>query len=114
MSRDLDAVRAAPDSHAIVFENDRVRVLRVVIQAGQTEPVHTHAWPSVMQVEKSQPITYISYGMRNGQMVETGRHEQPARQSADAEWMEPEGPHAVANWGTGPYEAIRIELKPAG
>lgn len=109
----LDATVAAPASHHVIFENDRVRVLKVTIPPGQTEPVHTHAWPSVMRVEHPQAITYITYAVRGGKLVETARHEVPLRTPAEAEWMGPEGPHAVQNRGAGEYEAIRIELKPA-
>ncbi len=108
----LDAVIAAPASHYVVFENDRVRVLRVAIPPGRTEPVHTHAWPSIMRVEAPQPLTYISYAVRDGKLVELGRKDQPPRAPPEAEWMEPEGPHAVRNRGTSDYRAIRIELKP--
>jgi hypothetical protein len=109
----LDAVTAAPASHHIIFENDRVRVLSVTIPPGRTEPVHTHDWPSIMRVEAPQPITYIHYGRSEGRLVETSRTDQPMREPAEAEWMEPEGPHAVRNRGTAEYRAIRIELKPA-
>lgn len=109
----LDAVIAAPASHHVIFENDRVRVLSVTIPPGRTEPVHTHDWPSIMRVEAPQPITYIRYARQDGRLVETGRTERAIREPAEAEWMEPEGPHAVQNRGTAEYRAIRIELKPA-
>jgi hypothetical protein len=108
----LDAVRAAPASHHIILENERVRVLRVTIPAGATEPVHTHEWPSVMQVEAPQPLTYITYANKAGRWVEAKRFEVPAGQPVDAEWMKPEGPHAVQNRGSSEYRAIRTELKP--
>ena len=108
----LDAVVAAPASHRTIFENDRVRVLSVTIPPGKTEPVHTHKWPSVMRVDVPQPITYITYAAQDGKLVETGRKPQRLRAPAEAEWMEPEGPHAVENRGLAEYRAIRIELKP--
>jgi len=108
----LDAVIAAPASHHVVLENDRVRILSVRIAPGKTEPVHTHAWPSIMRVEAPQPLTYIAYELRDGKLVETGRKSQPLRSPAEAEWMEPEGPHAVENRGSSEYRALRIELKP--
>lgn len=107
----LDAVVAAPASHRIIFENDRVRVLSVSIPPGKTEPVHTHGWPSVMRVEVPQPLTYITYALQDGKLVETGRKAQPLRIPAEAGWMEPEGPHAVENRGSSEYRAIRVELK---
>ena len=65
-----------------------------------------------MLVEVPQPITYITYATQDGKLVETGRKLQPLRDPAEAEWMELEGPHAVANRGSAEYRAIRIELKP--
>ena len=39
--RELDALIAAPDSHRLLLENDRVRVLEVVIEPGAREPEQT-------------------------------------------------------------------------
>ena len=38
----LDAVRVAPDTHKIAFENAFVRVLDVHVPPGKTEPRHRH------------------------------------------------------------------------
>lgn len=65
-----------------------------------------------MRVEVLQPITYITYTLQEGKLVETGRKLQPLRTPVEAEWMEPEGPHAVENRGAAEYRALRIELKP--
>ena len=107
----FDAVTAAPDSHQVIFENARVRVLSVTIAPGKTEPVHTHDWPSIMRVEAPQPLAYITYALRNGKPVQIARKIQKLRSPAEAEWMEPEGPHAVQNLGNAEYRAMRIELK---
>jgi hypothetical protein len=54
--RELDALIAAPDSHRLLYENDRVPVLEVVIRPGAREPEHTHRWPSVMIVDEPARI----------------------------------------------------------
>jgi quercetin dioxygenase-like cupin family protein len=46
----LDALVAAPEFHSLVFENDDVRVLDTRIGPGQTVPVHTHRWPSILYI----------------------------------------------------------------
>jgi hypothetical protein len=46
----LDALIAAPAHHALLFENDAVRVLETRIPPGELVPVHTHRWPSVLYV----------------------------------------------------------------
>jgi beta-alanine degradation protein BauB len=38
----LDPVRVAPHIYELVFENDRVRVLKKTIRAGETPPLHSH------------------------------------------------------------------------
>ena len=55
---DLDACIAAPASHHVLFENDAVRVLEVIIEPGTREPIHTHRAPSVMIVDRPARIRY--------------------------------------------------------
>lgn len=38
----LDPVRVAPHIYELVFENDRVRVLRQTVRNGETAPLHGH------------------------------------------------------------------------
>ena len=58
----MDALRSAPASHRLVLENDRVRVLEVVIEPGAHEPEHTHQAPSVMIVDEPARIRYYQAG----------------------------------------------------
>jgi hypothetical protein len=103
----MDALLAAPDSHRVVIDNDRVRVLEVVIEAGAREPEHTHQAPSVMIVDQPARIRYYADGALT--------FETPAGPPAPADrrvrWLEPEGPHCVENIDQQRYHAIRIELK---
>ena len=48
----MDALHAAPASHRVLLDNDRVRVLDVVIEPGTREPEHTHRAASVMIVDE--------------------------------------------------------------
>jgi hypothetical protein len=48
----MDALLAAPASHRVLVDNDRVRVLEVVIEPGTREPEHTHRTPSVMIIDE--------------------------------------------------------------
>lgn len=107
--RELDALIAAPDSHRLLFENERVRVLEVVIEPGAREPEHTHRWPSVMIVDQPARIRYYERG------IET--FESPAADTPQpgpkAMWMDAEGPHSVENIDRSPYRGLRIELRDA-
>ncbi|MEZ6011747.1 MAG: hypothetical protein R3C08_07730 [Hyphomonas sp.] len=112
-----DAVAVAPGSHEVLLENDEIRVLRVSIAPGVAEPVHEHQWPSVMYFEQPQPITYVTYELKDGQLVETGREDAPAMPAELTVLAEPEGLHSVENRGSEPFLAVRVEFKkgdPAG
>jgi len=105
--RELDALIAAPNSHRLLFENDRVRVLEIVIEPGAREPEHTHPWPSVMIVDQPARIRYYEHGVPT--------FESPAevtpKPTRTASWMDPEGPHSVENIDFTPYHALRVELR---
>jgi hypothetical protein len=104
---ELDALTAAPSSHRLLFENDRVRVLEIVIDPGAREPEHTHRWPSVMIVDQPARIRYYQGGIKPFESAATGTpHRRP-----NVTWMDPEGPHAVENLDTFAYHALRIELR---
>lgn len=107
----FDAVAAAPNSHRVLLEDGKIRVLRVEVAPGVTEPIHDHRWPSVMYFEQPQPITYITYKLSNGKPVETERFDAPAFAKSQTVRGEPEGLHAVTNRGSSPFVAIRIEFK---
>jgi quercetin dioxygenase-like cupin family protein len=99
----MDALQAAPASHRLLLENDRVRVLDVEIEPGSREPEHTHQAPSVMIVDEPARIRYYQ-----GDAL---LFESQAPPGAAVHWMEPEGPHSVENIDDHRYHAIRIELK---
>jgi hypothetical protein len=113
----LDAVQAAPKSHRVLIDNEKVRVLEVVVQPGQKEPIHTHQWPSVTYVTSPAPVRYYSATLSNGRWVEKGDDGATSGSSANPnrprppQYLEPEGPHALENMGTAPYRALRVEIK---
>ena len=41
----MDSVNAAPKNHKVLFENDHVRLLEVVVQPGEVENMHGHKYP---------------------------------------------------------------------
>lgn len=103
----MDALLAAPDSHRVLLENARVRVLEVVIEPHTREPEHTHQAASVMLVDEPSRIRYYA-----GDTLQFESPEHTARPPGiQVSWMEPEGPHSVENIDQRRYHAIRIELK---
>src|ERR1035441_7026403 len=57
---EMDGVLAAPGSHQVLIDNDRVRVLEVSIGPAHREPEHTHRRPSVMIVDGPARIRYYA------------------------------------------------------
>jgi hypothetical protein len=49
---DLDGVKTAPETHKVIFENEHVRVLEVIIPPHRKEPVHTHCLPSTLYIQQ--------------------------------------------------------------
>jgi len=101
---ELDSVLAAPENHTVVFENDRVRVLHVVIPPGVVEEKHTHKNPSVFIINASPDMDYFN---DKGEIVaRSGK-----RKDGEPFWVDPEGVHWLENRDTFAFDAIRVEVK---
>jgi hypothetical protein len=77
----LDAMIAAPKHHALIFENEQVRVLDTRIPVGDIVPVHTHRWPAMY------------YTIAFSDFI---RRDQDGKILFDSRTMS--GPRAPANW----------------
>lgn len=96
----MDAVKAAPEVYTVVFENDRIRVLRFTTHPGQAWPLHSH--PDSLAVSLSE------YDVRNvvpGHSP-TVRHSKPG----DTRWI-PATSHTGENVGSTEMRGLIIELK---
>ena len=101
---ELDSVIAAPENHTVVFENERVRVLRVVIPPGVVENKHTHKNPSVFIINVSSDMHY--YNDKGEIVTSSGK-----REDGVPFWVGPEGVHWLENYDSYAFDAIRIEIK---
>ncbi|WP_130854988.1 hypothetical protein [Olivibacter jilunii] len=111
---DVDAVKAAPESHKIVYEDSSVRILRVILEPNKTEPVHTHRWKSIMWFSQATPMTYYKYVLKdNGYMIQDSIAiaQMPPEVLNHGEIMGAEGPHAIKNLGSREGVAYRVEFK---
>jgi hypothetical protein len=61
-----DALAAAPQNHKLLFENDDVRVLEVIVPPGVREPLHAHRYPSVLYYISAAHMKEHSPGTRFG------------------------------------------------
>jgi hypothetical protein len=110
----LDARTAAATSHQVVYEDARVRILQVSLAPKQTEPVHTHRWPSVMWFTQATPMRYYRYGLAQRQLVlrdSMSIAQLPAAVLNQGELVEAEAPHAVKNLSNRAGVAYRVEFK---
>lgn len=112
-SEDLDALKAAPDNHKVVYEDDNVRILAVILDGKKSEPVHTHKWKSIMWIAKPivpcQIINYKKDG--NGNLVKADSvtiNEMPVDMG---QLIKPEGPTSITNLSSESGVAYRIEFK---
>ena len=89
-----------PDKYAVVFENDRVRVLEYRDEPGQQTSPHAHP-DSIM-------ITLSSFERRL--VAADGTHRDVALAAGAVRWLD-EQTHSGANIGDSPTHVVFVELK---
>jgi hypothetical protein len=104
----LDALVATADYHRLLFENERVRVLKVRIGPGQLVPVHTHRWPSAVYV-----VSASNFVRRDGEgkLLFDSRKAGPPPATPTVQWTDALPPHSVENVGNSEILLITTELK---
>ncbi len=105
----LDAIKAAPDNHQVLFENDALRVLSVTVQPGEREAAHHHRWPSLMVVDALGPLRDYDANGKEQKLPLPDRIERPLVLE-----LPPQAAHAAENLDTKAFHAIRIEFKQGG
>ncbi len=103
----LDAVLAAPEHHAVLYEDDTIRVLSVSIPPGAVEKPHHHRFPAVFVIDR-----LVRLRDRNG----VTHAEIPLPIPKDVVFpvtvtFLPQPLHYVENLDTQPFHATRIEFK---
>ena len=104
----LDARTAAPDHHAVLLENDRVRVLDTRIGPGGQTPLHTHTWPSVLYVLSWSD--FIRYDADGNVLVDSRTWGSSPTEGATL-WSGALGPHSARNVGHQELRVVAVELK---
>lgn len=105
---ELDALKAAPQHHKLLFENDAVRVIDACIPPGETTKVHTHRWPASLYVISWSD--FIRYDKEGAIMLDS-RNLAVSPEPSTALWSEPLTPHALKNTGNSDLRIISVELK---
>lgn len=110
----LDAVTAAPRNHKVLFENQRLRVLEVILEPDEEEPTHHHRWPSVFVFDQVKgPIHDMA---PDGTMLPPNRDVIAAVQGWDGKGclvvhMSPQPAGRVLNASDLTLHGIRVEMK---
>ena len=119
----LDAVKAAPNNHQVIFENDKIRILDVILKPYEYENMHTHPLPSVMlgnNGDTSQfDIIYYRYSydsVHHRYFANDSIHQHnggaKASETNEADYLKPEGPHRIKNLSNVKIDVYRVEFKP--
>jgi hypothetical protein len=105
---ELDAMIAAASSHRKLFENEHVRYLEVIIRPGESVPVHTHRWCSVIYVQSTSDFIRRD---GDGRVLFDSRHAGALPKTPALEWVGPLPPHSIENVGTTVVHLLTVELK---
>ena len=110
----LDAVAAAPKHHKVLFENENLRVLEVILDADDEEPVHHHRWPSVFVFDAIQGPVHVM--TPDGTVLPPNRDVFQALKAWNGEGclvvnMAPQPAGRVHNASGKTIHGIRVEMK---
>ena len=107
----LDALRAAPQHHTLLFENAEVRVLDTRIPPGGRTPVHTHCWPAVLYI-----LSWSDFVRRDaaGETTLDSRTVPQLRTAPTVLWSPPLPAHSLENVGAADLHVISVEQKRGG
>lgn len=106
-ARDLDGVVAAPEHHKVLFENSEVRVVKTIVPAGDTTPVHTHP----------RRVSYVVSGSYFLRRDETGsvtldtREDEVELSRSSVLWSDGTPAHSIENPSNEDLVVIAVELK---
>jgi hypothetical protein len=109
----LDALKAAPENHKVVYEDDDVRILAVILDGHKSEPIHTHKWKSIMWIAKPIVPCKINNFKKdaNGNLIKSDSliiNDMPVDMG---QLIDPEGPTSITNLGPDSGVAYRVEFK---
>ena len=105
----LDAVERDPDHHAVLLENEQVRVLDALLRPDEQTEIHTHVWPSALYVLSWSDFVRID---AEGKVIADSRTLSLRPSPGEAIWSLALPPHSVRNVGDRDLRLIAVELKP--
>jgi hypothetical protein len=103
----FEAVAAAGDTHIVLYEDEKVRVLEVTTHPGDRGEMHGHRWPSVLIIDS---LSNARDHLLDGSVIELDRPPEAAPYPVVLTYG-PEAPHSFENVDTIPFHLYRIEFK---
>jgi mannose-6-phosphate isomerase-like protein (cupin superfamily) len=94
--------------YEVLLENERVKVLDSRIKPGDTVPVHTYRWASVLYILGTSD--FIRYD-NEGNAVFDSRTKESSIVGGTVTWSPPLRAHSVENVGNTEIRVVSIELK---
>lgn len=88
--------------HTLIFENEKVRAYRVILQPGQSTGSHKHT------------LSFLNVSVTEGELVvETADKKSSKQKFSPGAFAWSDGPltHSLRNGGTSTYEMVDLELK---
>lgn len=101
MEKIRDVLKAAANTYKLLMENEKVRVLDIILKPGEKAPMHNH------------PSDHVVYVMADAKFKLTfpdGRISEVGLKTGQTLWMEA-GSHATENIGTKDGHNLIVELK---
>lgn len=95
-----DAVTIAPHLHTIIFENEKVRVLKVTVPPGSHADLHSHPDNVVVVLEGGSFTSTNNVG-----------EAKEVNLTAGTTFFSPASEHIVDNNGTQTVKVVQVELK---
>jgi hypothetical protein len=104
----MDAMRQAPEHHALLLENSKVRVLDTKVMPGERTAVHGHEWPAALYVLSWSDFIRFD---PDGKVLLDSRASGMRPAVGSALWGGPIGPHCVENVGDDVLHILAVEIK---
>ena len=104
---ELDGVIAAPNHHEVLFENEKTRVIKTVVAAGDTTPVHTHPRTLMYVVSGDHFVRKDDIG----QVMFDTRDQGEDFVLPEVIWSDGTPPHVIENPGREDLVVIGVEFK---
>ena len=92
----------APPANTLLFENERTRVWEMLIEPGDTYPIHAHEYPYLSLIMESASLALIG---------EDGSEEKLEAEAGAVIWGKPPDVHGVRNVGRTRFRNRLVEFK---